>query len=579
MTFFFFFIFFFDKGTPARSAFVSQSSALSPHAGLLKSSDWLQSLVRHVSVEEPPKNLVKFFTACNSDTDFLRVSRLLMASVRDRMSVLGLEAFSERFVMVQKIYFVLLETLLQSEEERLQQKGTNFTLLLSNEAFHRSLIWCALEMVFYSFRVDKAFYPHNLSMAGVSALDLIKIIESVLRTLKNLSSVMARRLTDIEEHLLEFYAWKRGDALFTQLQVPGICDALSEWLGSDAPTATSGGEFASHAAASLAPSSSAVAHSSAAFASPARPVRSNTVPLPGAVGASFGTKLFFRKISVLVSLRVKLLCQSLGMAFLIQSQICKTVMHTLLRSQLCFDRHLDQIILCSVYAVGKVYWKAAGSSITGSQEITFKEIVSCYKSMPHYQRLSPAIFREVLMADGSKNSIIEFYNQLFVPELDEFVLRFQTEYSHILGTPQALITPRAMRVADSHDSVSASASSMSFRNVSVSPLKARPAVSPFRSTKLGVGKSPSKELARISESMKGQKSSSSEQSRKRLFPTGAEDDDVEVDYDDDNGDDDDVDDHDDGGGDGTNSRLNKLFKVTKELENDNNVSPTKKRTK
>lgn len=520
--------------------------------------------------DEPTKVLQRFFAACGGETDFLKASRNLLASVRERLEGLGLEAFSERFVYVQKLYFLLMETLLQSEEERLQQKGTNFSVLLSNEAFHRSLVWCALEMVFYSFRVERAFYPHNLAIAGVSALDLIKIIESVLRTLRNISSVIHRRLTDIEEHLLEFFAWKRGDALVSQLQMPGVCDALAEFLGSE-PVHPAASEFASPAAPNALPSG-------AVFASPARPIRSATVTLHGGVGggASFGTKLFFRKISGLVALRVKLLCNSLGMAFLIQTQICKTVMHTLLRTQLCFDRHLDQIILCSVYAVGKVYWRAAGSAISGSHEITFKEIVACYKAMPHYQRLSPAIFREVLMADGSKNSIIEFYNQLFVPELDEFVLRFQSEYSHILGTPQALITPRSMRVApEAHDSLSASSNS-SYRNVSVSPLKGRPNVSPFRSAKLGSfagGKSPSKELARISATMKGQKTSR----QRKLFTTGDEDD---------NDDDEDMDDYDDDEEAdrnineerrGTsNGPLNKLFKVTKELDNDS-LSPTKKK--
>lgn len=333
---------------------MSQTSALSPHAGLLKSSDWLQSMVRHLPADEPSKTLMGFFASCTGgETDYLKSSRALLAGVRERLAALGLDAFAERFVYVQKLYFLLLETLLQSEEERLQQKGTNFALLLSNEAFHRSLIWCALETVFYSFRVERAFYPHNLAVAGVSALDLIKIIESVLRTLKNLSSVMHRRLADIEEHLLEFYAWKRGEALYVQLQTPGVCDALTEWLGAEQQQQQQQQHLPHEVASPARGGVPAIGPAStASFASPARPIRSATASLHA--GASFGTKLFFRKIVALVSLRVKLLCNSLGMAFLIQTQICKTVMHTLLRTQLCADRHLDQIILCSVYAVGKV---------------------------------------------------------------------------------------------------------------------------------------------------------------------------------------------------------------------------------
>ncbi len=542
------------EGTPARSAFVSPQAALSPHTGLLKSIDLLESMVRHVHPEEPSAALVKYFASCG-ENEFLKTGRALLATVKERLAAERIDNVTERFGFVQKMYYLLLETLLRSEEDKLQQKGTNFSLLLSNEAFHRSLVWCACEIVFYSFRVERAFYPHTLAIAGVTALDLIKIIESVLRNLSQLSSVLVRRFSDIEEHLLEFLAWKRNEALYVYLETAGVREILSEWFGSDVPQTQPPPHQPQHPPAPLLQQQPHASPFGAqiAFASPVRSKPAAPASL------SFGAKLFFRKISALVARRVDQLCSGLGMAFLIQSQICKTAMHAVLRTQLCFDRHLDQIILCAVYAVGKVYWKTAGSVLTGGQEITFKEIITCYKTLPHYTRLTPGIYRDVLISGDKRGSIIEFYNQLFVPELDEFVLRFQADYSHILGTPQALITPRSMRVTDvgagldtggggGNGGGTALGQTASFRNVSVSPMKSRMAQSPvsaFRATKLGFagGKSPSKELAQISASMKGRRVEASpqrqlqlqhhqlhhqvqqqqQQRRKRLFRGGEED--------------------------------------------------------
>ena len=580
------------EGTPARSAFVSPLAALSPHTGLLKSIDWLESLVRRVSADEPSPLLLKYFASCG-ENDFLKNGRALLTTVKERLTAERIENLPERFVYVQKLYFLLLETLLRSEEDKLQQKGTNFALLLSNEAFHRSLVWCACEIVFYSFRAERAFYPHNLAIVGVTALDLIKIIESVLRNLNQLSSVMVRRMSDIEEHLLEFFAWKRNDVLWTYLETPGVREVLGEWLGSEVlPTVSTpqqqhhqqqmlhhhhqnvGSSLSSSAASAVAfaASMASVAHSQIGFASPARPPPRVG---GGAPNLSFGAKLFFRKISTLINRRVEQLCNGLGMAFLIQGQICKTAMHAILKTRLCFDRHLDQIILCSIYAVGKVYWKSAGVTVAGAQEITFKDIVACYKTLPHFSRLTAQIFREVLLADGSKASIIDFYNQLFVPEMDEFVLRFQAEYGQILGT-QPLVTPRAMRVLDASVFESGStAPAATFRNVSVSPMKGRsgsPASGSFRSTKLSIvgGRSPSRDLAQISANLKGEpviRKGKGEPRRKRLFRQ-------EDDEDDDNNDDDN--DNDDDEGQPQQEQLMRLLTVSKELDEEG-TSPKKKK--
>lgn len=491
-------------GTPSSAAVPP-----SPLTGLVKSVTWVETLARKYS-PGPSAGLMRFFQSCPEE-HFKNVQNVL-ASVRENLKTAEVTEWNKRFAYVTSIYYLLLETLLRAEEQRLgATHGGNFSVLLANERFHRSLLWCATEIVFYSYRTDRAFYPSNMSLVGVTPLDLIKVIESVVRFVKELSSVIVRRLSDVEENLLETFAWSSSSELFTALNDPGVKDTIMEWLGSESVQV-------------------AAANS---FASPSRVVSKGTS------NVSFGTKLFFKKMVVLCSHRVEQLCTALGLNTLVQSQVCKTFLHCAVKTMLCFDRHIDQILLCCVYAVGKVYFRAVGPSV--AQEISFKEVISQYKNLPHYQRLGHYVFRDVLMGNGKKGSIIEFYNQVFITEMDEYVLKFQSEYGHNV----AAVTPRTMHV---HEMAPEATPAVTYRNVSVSPLKPYSAISPaLHTARINAGRSPKKDLSVINAAIKGgAPRRPAVDSRKRLFPGQEEDDENDEDMDDDDVDDDeDFDDDDD----------------------------------
>ena len=554
------------EATPARrlhSAIpASPLTVASPLTGLLKCLDWLQQLLGHLDTK-PSEKLSRYFTLCGEKgPQHLAAIVALGDSVRSKFA--DVEKAQERFSFVNKLYFLLLETLLEAEETRLgSAQVPNFSLLLSNEPFHRSLFWVASEIVFYSFRMDQACFPQNMARCGVVPLDLTKVIESVVRNLKQLSSVLARRISDIEEVLLESFAWNSKGQLFRYMSEPGVREALAEWLQDDAP---------GHASAN-----------SGGFASPNRPLRSATPTL------SFGVKLFFKKIGALVGRRVEHICGALGMMGRIQAQINKTVLHCLVQTLLCFDRHLDQIVLCSIYAVSKVYFRAVGSSLPGTQEVSFREILAQFKLSPHYLRLGHYVFRDVSLGADKRSTIIEFYNAVFVPEMDSYVLGFQGEYQNILGLPQALITPRAIRHTHHLEM-----SPTQFKNVSVSPMKRRSgpgtalSSSPLRSTRINVGKSPAKDFKIINEGLQGQKSimKESDLGRKRLFgkrprPRRSKDE-YEEEEEEEEDDDEDVDnDNDDGFGNGSGDEeqgLSRLLSLGKELQDDSpHNSPKKKK--
>ena len=84
-------------------------------------------------------------------------------------------------------------------------------------------------------------------------------------------------------------------------------------------------------------------------------------------------ELFFRKVYSLASIRSKDLCSKLQISPKVYLQVWQCIIH-LLTDPLCLmcNRHLDQIIMCSVYGVCRV----------NELGVTFKQIIDQYKSQP-----------------------------------------------------------------------------------------------------------------------------------------------------------------------------------------------------
>jgi hypothetical protein len=67
------------------------------------------------------------------------------------------------------------------------------------------------------------------------------------------------------------------------------------------------------------------------------------------------------------------------------------------------DRHIDQIIMCAIYGVCKVQQRT----------VTFRAIIEQYRRFAH---ATSSVFRDVLLvADGERADIIQFYNRVFIP--------------------------------------------------------------------------------------------------------------------------------------------------------------------
>uniref|UniRef100_UPI0037E714A7 retinoblastoma-like protein 1 n=1 Tax=Semicossyphus pulcher TaxID=241346 RepID=UPI0037E714A7 len=193
------------------------------------------------------------------------------------------------------------------------------------------------------------------------------------------------------------------------------------------------------------------------LASPSRIISAHTTSDPqtgsGRPRRTGSLALFFRKVYHLASVRLRDLCVKLDVPSELRGKIWTCFEHALVHStDLMKERHLDQLLLCSVYIISKIT----------KETHSFHDIMKCYRSQP---QAHSHVYRSVLLrhtpreqvtdenmevdpvsggesaektsqvsgeesADQSgeeeRGDLIQFYNSVFVLKMKSFALRYAT---------------------------------------------------------------------------------------------------------------------------------------------------------
>uniref|UniRef100_A0A3P9H6F5 Retinoblastoma-like protein 1 n=1 Tax=Oryzias latipes TaxID=8090 RepID=A0A3P9H6F5_ORYLA len=239
--------------------------------------------------------------------------------------------------------------------------------------------------------------------------------------------------------------------------------------------------------------------------------------------------LFFRKVYHLASVRLRDLCMKLDVSSELRGKIWTCFEHSLVQcTDLMKNRHLDQLLLCSIYIISKIT----------KETHTFQDIMKCYRSQP---QASSYVYRSVLirrtpkelsadenMEEGSaseeesarkssqlpgdpppveeeRGDLIQFYNTVYVVKLKSFALRYaasdnQADAPPLSPFPSVRAQPLSpRRVSQSH-------------SLYVSPHKNSPTCFSPNSYTYRINSSPSKDLSDINRMIR-----QGSASRKRAF--------------------------------------------------------------
>ncbi|KAK8938383.1 Retinoblastoma-related protein [Platanthera zijinensis] len=362
-----------------------------------------------------------------------------------------------------KLYYRVLEAICKAESQRLS--GNNLTSLLSNERFHRCMLACAAELVLATHKTVTMMFPAVLERTGITAFDLSKVIESFVRHEETLPRELKRHLNFLEERLIESMSWGRGSSLYNSLVVarPALAAEINRLglLAEPMPSLDSivvhksiisagiqpasshkhggsSGKFDSQTGDSRSPKrlcgenrglsadqnilaspvkenttifnspKSKLPSLQSAFASPACPNPSTS----GETCAEAGLSCFFNKILKLAAIRIRSLCERLRLSQQILEHVYFLIQQILSqRTALFYNRHIDQLILCSIYVVNKI-WNA---------DLTFRAIIYNYKKQPQCRsQVYKSVYVNWSSIDSMKKGhehvdIVTFYNAVFIP--------------------------------------------------------------------------------------------------------------------------------------------------------------------
>ncbi|KAM3853521.1 retinoblastoma-associated protein isoform 1-T1 [Vipera latastei] len=371
------------------------------------------------------------------------------------------EIGSQRYKIGVRLYYRVMESLLKSEEKRLSVH--NFSKLLNNDIFHISLLTCALELVMATYGTSRnasqsmkvetdLSFPWIINILDLKAFELYMIIESFIKAEPSLTREMIKHLEGCEHKIMESLAWQSNSPLFELIKQSKEREGQA-----DEP------EPANYFTQPLQHNHSAADLYLSPTKSPKKKVSPAFVYSPESQGLglnqpqkpykSISLSYFYKKVYCLAYRRLNSLCLRLLPDHPELEHLIWTLFHHTLQNEyeLMKDRHLDQIMMCSMYGICKVK----------NIDLRFKTIVTAYKDL---NNANQETFKCVLIREGQYDSIIVFYNTVFMQRLKTNILQYASNRPPTL-TPIPHILQSPYKFSNSPLRVSAG------NNIYVSPLK------------------------------------------------------------------------------------------------------------
>ncbi|XP_040304342.1 retinoblastoma-associated protein isoform X1 [Herpailurus yagouaroundi] len=415
--------------TPRKSNSDEEVNTMLPQTPVRTVMNTIQQLmmILNSASDQPSENLISYFNNCtvNPKESILKRVKDIGCIFKEKFAkAVGqgcMEIGSQRYKLGVRLYYRVMESMLKSEEERLSIQ--NFSKLLNDNIFHMSLLACALEVVMATYSrstsqnldtgTDLSF-PWILNVLNLKAFDFYKVIESFIKAEANLTREMIKHLERCEHRIMESLAWLSDSPLFDLIKQAkdreGPADHLESACTLSLPLQSN------HTAADM-------------YLSPIRSPKkkgttrvNSTANTEAQATSAFQTQkplkstslsLFYKKVYRLAYLRLNTLCARLLSDHPELEHIIWTLFqHTLQNEyELMRDRHLDQIMMCSMYGICKVK----------NIDLKFKIIVTAYKDLPHAVQET---FKRVLIREEEYDSIIVFYNSVFMQRLKTNILQY-----------------------------------------------------------------------------------------------------------------------------------------------------------
>jgi retinoblastoma-associated protein len=327
---------------------------------------------------------------------------------------------------VLSLYYHSLQAVLSVETKRL---GSNVhTQLLSNPTFHKSLLAVGCQCVIFASSLSNGTdlqFPAVLKIMEIDPIDFLRIAECFVRalcasTVSSSTSVLAipfelpcaikNHLQECEELVLEKFMWE-SPVPSSAVRYNCIQDAIQalQHYSSDLINGI------------LWPPLCLIDGASGKILRERNRLDILSKIPSRSLQHHYNTVSFiFRKLVTLSARRILDFSELLHLDQYVTEQIWLTWKQLLVdHIALLYDRHIDQLIICTIYGVCKI--------ARIEPELTFARIFEAYYDLnPGRERLNEHIIRHILLGpDGQQGNVINLYNQVFVPLAKQQLWKFK----------------------------------------------------------------------------------------------------------------------------------------------------------
>ena len=345
-------------------------------------------------------------------------------------------------VSVLALYYVSLEAVLAMETQRLGTKA--HPKVLADPVFHKSLLAVASECILYAKDASQLSFPHILAIFEVDGYDFSKVCECFVRAVWSespkdreplgLPLQLRQHLTHCEAIVLDKCLWETNNLAIPNNNYHGTnsffdaIELLKEFASRDDNKNTRKSPL--HMWPPLALISDKVMNS--------EQKRKHMFRVSSWIQSNFNlnskdqlfyaqhyktVSFMFRKIVTLAARRVLEMSELLRLNEFVTDQIWVTFREIMVHSDLVHllkNRHLDQLVLCTVYGVCKI--------ARFDPEVSFAKIIESYYEMnsDRADELNQAIIRHIPIGKSKPfGNIIHMYNELFIPCVKQTLMKHQ----------------------------------------------------------------------------------------------------------------------------------------------------------
>lgn len=238
--------------TPLTSRkYIQDNSMGTPVSTAMQSVGRLHSLLTGLK-HGPSNRMVDILRACARDPTVAISSRLKdmfqlfcqhYENKGEEHGGLGKDIAVKYFRLGEALYYKILEAVIDQEKKRLGD--TDLSGILEQDMFHRSLLACCLEIVFFSYRPPGEF-PKVIQIFQLPAYHFYKVIEVLVRAEQGLFREVVKHLNQVEEQVLDSLAWRGGSPLWdsvkgTKNRVPACQEVMPPQYLEDSDVGSSAG--------------------------------------------------------------------------------------------------------------------------------------------------------------------------------------------------------------------------------------------------------------------------------------------------------------------------------------------------